>query len=91
METYYINGDPSQDPSNPMRFLASMINEPGPGKAPNCFRQGKYIIIDENLKAGDELLYNYGDDYVRDYPVNKHWIKKKRYGALQKAMFRKRR
>ena len=42
-----------------------------------------------DLKAGDELLYNYGDDYEHDYPVNKYWFKNKRFDTLQKAMFRK--
>jgi hypothetical protein len=85
MKKYYIDGRPTAHSWN----LASMINEPGPGQKPNCYQQGNKIIVDYNLKEGQELLVSYGPEYVRDYIAT--YTNRKHQGDHQKKLFRDKR
>lgn len=83
-------GDTTEGDPERIRRIAGLINEPGPKKNPNCYAAGGFIVLDETLKPGQELLVSYGRDYVRDYKVNERWITEKRLGSYQLAKLKRR-
>lgn len=58
-------------------MIGSYVNEPVPGETLNLKLVGTsrraYFLMTRDVKAGEELLSLYGEEYARDYPSPYEW------------------
>jgi hypothetical protein len=80
-KTEYVDGHPRYNPYNGVGerglFLAAKINEPGPGTTANMKgwnvgdgpHRKSLLAAKRSIRKNEELLFHYGQEYERDYPV----------------------
>lgn len=82
-KTKYLDGHPRYDPVNNVGerglYLAAKINEPGPGTKANMkgwnigngANRKTLLAAKHTIYPNEELLFHYGAEFQRDYPVGK--------------------
>ena len=51
--------------------IAGLLNEPAQGEKPNCAISGGFFVTIRVIQPGEELLWVYGTNYVRDYSTSR--------------------